>query len=616
MLANAPEGLLRVDRDRMYIVVVGHVDHGKSTLVGRLLADTCSLPDGKLDKVRALCRRTGHPFEYAFLLDALKDEQSQGITIDVARVFFKTPLRDYVIIDAPGHNEFLRNMVTGAARAQAALLVIDAAEGVRENSRRHATMLSLLGIDQVAVVVNKMDLVSWSEKTFRAIETDYRAFLQRLGVHAPYFVPVSGREGDFVVRRTSHAAWYDGPTVVEVIDSFTPAKPKTARPFRMPVQDVYRFTGHTGGADDRRIVAGTVVSGRISVGDEIAFLPSGKRSHVRSIEEFAHAPSPSIEAGRPAGLTLTEHIYVARGELATRAGDAPPTVSTRLRASVFWLGKTPLTPGKDYLLRLGTARVPMRVERIDSVMDASTLERATSTERERGRETVERNEVADCTLLLARPVACDVTEVLETSRFVIVDDYEIRGGGIVREAFAEHETGIGDSRPRGSVVWLTGLSGAGKTTVARAVVAKLEAQGRRVEFLDGDELRFAMPTGFSREERDAHVRRVAFLASRLEHHGVTVVVALISPYRSSRGHARSICRRFSEVYVSTSLEVCERRDVKGLYARARAGLLTQFTGVDDPYEVPEAPEIDLDTSHSTVEEAADAVLRQLGAQEA
>jgi bifunctional enzyme CysN/CysC len=593
----------------MYVAVVGHVDHGKSTLVGRLLAETGALPEGKLERVRALCDRTGRPFEYAFLLDALKDEQSQGITIDVARVFFRTSLRDYVILDAPGHDEFLRNMVTGAARAQAAILVIDAAEGVRENSRRHGAMLARLGIGQVVVVVNKMDLVSWNEEAFRAIEASYGAFLRELGVSPAHFIPVSGRDGDFVVTASGRAAWYDGPTIVQAMDGFAAARPSAELPFRMPIQDVYKFTGQ---GDDRRIVAGTVVSGSIGVGDEIAFFPSGKRSRVQSIEEFGHPPPSRAEAGRPAGLTLTEQIYVARGEVAARANEAPPTVATRLRASLFWLGTTPLGPGKDYVLRLGTARVPMRVERVDSVMDAQTLGAI-------ARGSVGRNELADCTLVLARPVACDVSDVPETGRFVIVDDDEIRGGGVVREVLPDRSDAV-DERARvrrsAGVVWLTGLSGAGKTTLAQAVAERLESLGRPVELLDGDALRAVMPTGFSREERDAHVRRVAFLASRFEHHGVTVVASLVSPYRAARAVARATCRRFVEVHVSTPLAVCEERDAKGLYARARAGQIAGFTGIDDPYEAPEAPELDVDLSRLTIDQATDAVLGVLGAEEA
>jgi bifunctional enzyme CysN/CysC len=578
--------------------------------VGRLIADTGTLPEGKLDRVRAVCQRTGRAFEYAFLLDALKDEQSQGITIDVARVFFKTARRDYLIIDAPGHVELLKNMITGATRAQAAVLVIDAAEGVRETSRRHGTMLSLLGIDKVVVVVNKMDLVSWSGDVFRKVEAEYRAFLKRLGVEPAYFIPTSGRDGDFVAQRSDRAPFYDGPTVLEAIDRFA-APELSAGPLRLPVQDVYRFARE---GDDRRIVAGTVASGAVAAGDDLVFYPSGKQSRVRSIEQFGGRAPEAVSAGRPAGLTLTEQIYVGRGEVAARSGEPPPAVATRIRASVLWLGSAPFAPGKDYVLRLGTARVPMRVEALESVMDSSTLEASPRGEAKRG-------EIADCTLELARPIVCDVGGVQTMRRFVIVEDYEIRGGGIVRELLAQRELPIRQtagarSRPRGSVIWLTGLSGSGKSTLAAALGERLEASGRAVEVLDGDALRAAMPTGFSREDREAHVKRVAYFASRLAHHGVTVVAALISPYRASRAHARSVCPSFVEVYVSTPLAVCEARDVKGLYARARAGLLKGFTGIDDPYESPDAAELEVDTSRRTIDDATADILAALAQTEA
>lgn len=414
----------------MYVVIVGHVDHGKSTIIGRLLADTGSLPEGKLDQVKALCKRTDKPFEYAFLLDALKDEQAQGITIDAARVFFKSALRDYVILDAPGHNEFLKNMITGAARAEAALLVIDAAEGVRENSRRHGTMLSMLGINQVAVIVNKMDLVGWKESAFDALTSEYADFLRRLGVTAACFVPASGRGGDNVATRSTHTPWYEGPTVLEALDRFTPATAPVDGPLRFPVQDVYKFTGQ---GDDRRIVAGTIVSGRISTGDEIIFLPSAKRGRVRSIERFSAPSREQAVAGEATGITLSEQVYVARGEIVTRAGDPPPAVSTRFAASVFWLGRSPLVKNRDYVLRICTGRQKMRVEEVQSVMDASSL---ATIQRDR----VDRHEVADCVLSLKRPLAFDIAaDVAESSRFVIIDDYEIRGGGIIRRALPESD---------------------------------------------------------------------------------------------------------------------------------------------------------------------------------
>ncbi|HWA15064.1 MAG TPA: GTP-binding protein, partial [Gemmatimonadales bacterium] len=326
-------------RERMQIVIGGHVDHGKSTIVGRLLADTNSLPEGKLAQIRALCERTARPFEYAFLLDALKDEQSQGITIDAARVFFHTARRHYIIIDAPGHIEFLKNMVTGAARAEAALLVIDAKEGVKENSRRHGYMMSMLGIRQIAVLVNKMDLVGYDQGSFDAIVREYSAFLDKIGVHPACFIPAAGREGDNIASRSVAMPWYTGPTVLEALDRFETERPAIDQPFRMPVQDVYKFTAQ---GDDRRIVAGTILSGSIRVGDDVVFYPSGKRSVVKSIEGFARPEQGEAHAGRATGFTLAEQIYVARGELAAVAGQAKPDVTTRIRVSLFWLGKQPL----------------------------------------------------------------------------------------------------------------------------------------------------------------------------------------------------------------------------------------------------------------------------------
>ena len=301
----------------MQIVIGGHVDHGKSTIIGRLLADTHSLPDGKLEQVKALCERTAKPFEYAFLLDALKDERAQGITIDAARVFFKTAQRDYIIIDAPGHIAFLKNRVTGAARAEAALLVIDAKEGVRENSRRHGYMMSMLGLKKIAVLVNKMDLVDFDRAVFDRIEAEYRAFLQQVDVRPARFIPVAGRDGENIATRSTLMPWYDGPTVLEMLDQF-PAEPAAMhQPFRMPVQDVYKFTNR---GDDRRIVAGSVESGSAQVGDEIVFYPSGKKTVIKSLEAFHRAAPVRAASGEAAGLTLQEQIYVARGELATLVG--------------------------------------------------------------------------------------------------------------------------------------------------------------------------------------------------------------------------------------------------------------------------------------------------------
>jgi len=330
--------------EKMNIVIVGHVDHGKSTLVGRLLADTGSLPEGRLEAVKEDCRRNAKPFEYAFLIDALKDEQSQGITIDAARVFFKSARRHYIIIDAPGHIEFLKNMVTGASRAEAALLVIDAQEGIQENSRRHGYLLSMLGIGKIVVVVNKMDLAGYSEQTFHAIQTEYRNFLTQLNVNPAGFIPVSGIGGDNVAGPSSNMDWYKGPTLLQALDGFDKAPPMIRWPFRMPVQDVYKFTQM---GDDRRIIAGTAASGQIQVGEKVVFYPSGKTTRVKSLETFNTPPKTGTACGQPAGFTMEEQIYVQRGEIAARAGEPRPKVASRIRASVFWLGHKPLTPKRN-----------------------------------------------------------------------------------------------------------------------------------------------------------------------------------------------------------------------------------------------------------------------------
>lgn len=524
----------------MPIVVVGHVDHGKSTVVGRLLADTGSLPDGKLDAVKELCRRTSKPFEYAFLLDALRDERDQGITIDAARVFFKSAERHYVVIDAPGHVEFVRNMVTGAARADAALLVVDAHEGVRENSRRHATMLAMLGVSQVAVVVNKMDLVGWSEAAFSAVAREMHTFLGRLQIEPAAVLPVSGLAGANLVAPSSKMPWYVGPTVLETLDRFTPALPAAAAPFRMPVQDVYRFTRF---GDDRRIVAGTIESGTLAVGNTVVFYPSGKRSTVASIEAF-HAPArTSATAGEATGFTLDEQIYTTRGELAVRADEPPPAVSTRLRGSVFWLGRDPLVTGRLYHLRLGTARVPMRVESIDHVLDAATLATAPAT-------AVARHDVGECVLRLDRAVAFDRhDERAECGRFVIVDDYEIRGGGIVREALADGGEAAREAVARRNLKWepsriapdvraarfaqrpamliVTGPREQDRKGLAKELEARLFAAGRGVYFLGMANILYGVDADIDRTlaNRHEHFRRLGEIAHLMLDAGLVLIVS-------------------------------------------------------------------------------------------
>ena len=526
--------------ERMSIVIVGHVDHGKSTIIGRLLADSHSLPDGKLEQVKELCARTAKPFEYAFLLDALRDERAQGITIDSARVFFRTLRREYIVIDAPGHIEFLKNMITGASRAEAALLVIDAQEGVQENSRRHGYMLAMLGIKQCVVLINKMDLVGYAQAEYDKLVASLGDFLAQVNITPACFIPVSGRDGDNLADASMHMPWYRGPTVLQALDMFEPEAQPVGLAFRLRVQDVYKFTGK---GDDRRIIAGTIDSGQVAVGDRLVFLPSGKRSRVKSIEAFNRPPQEQASAGWATGVTLTEQIYVSRGELAVRESDPLPHVTTRLRVSLFWLGQRPLEMRKEYALKMGSARIPMRVEAVDRVIDASTLAARPNATR------VERHDVADCVLKIGKAVAFDLASDLPvTSRFVIVDEYDIRGGGIVREALPDQQGWVREKvlvrnskwergsipaerraeryNQRAMLLLITGDKETERKVLAKELEGRLFAQGKVVYFLGIGSVLYGVDAdlGRQRENRLEHMRRLAEVANIMLDAGMILIV--------------------------------------------------------------------------------------------
>jgi bifunctional enzyme CysN/CysC len=530
-------------REDMQIVIVGHVDHGKSTIIGRLLADTGSLPDGKLEFVKETCRRNAKPFEYAFLLDALKDEQAQGITIDVARSFFKTAKRNYIIIDAPGHIEFLKNMVTGAARAEAAFLVIDATEGVQENSRRHGYMLSLLGIRQVAVLINKMDLENYKEDVFKRIRDEYLKFLEQIGIEPCCFIPVSGMQGDNIAFKADNMPWYSGQTALEVLDSFEGEKTAEEKPFRMPVQGVYKFTRD---GDNRRIIAGTVEAGRLKVGDVVIFYPSGKTGRVKSIEAFNEERKEQVGAGYATGFTLSEQIFVSRGELATVAGQLKPGVTSRVRANIFWLGKEPLRKEKEYLLKLGTARIGAYLEQVTRVIDASSLDVL-------DKEQVDKHDVAECIFKLDRDIAFDPPDLLvTTSRFVVVDNYEIAGGGIVEEAlpdsltenrakvhlrnikwemgYVEADERAERNSQKATLILVTGKKEMNRKQVAKALERKLFEEGKQVYFFSMGNLLYGIDADIKTEVKNSkreHFRRLAEVANMMLDAGLILIVSVI-----------------------------------------------------------------------------------------
>ncbi|MGZ3697052.1 MAG: adenylyl-sulfate kinase [Bdellovibrionota bacterium] len=589
---ESPKELLR-------LVILGHVDHGKSTLIGRLLHDCGALPQGKIEQVRKTCEANSRPFEYAFLLDALKAEQSQGITIDAARVFFESKKRRYLLIDAPGHVEFLKNMITGAAHAEAAFLVIDAKEGVQENSRRHGYLASFLGIQKICVLVNKMDLVGYSASVFEAVTAEYGAFLKSIGVEATHFLPISALQGENVCGKSENLDWFRGPTALEAMDDLELKRRAGGDPFRMPVQDIYKFTR---GGDDRRIVAGTPASGRAKVGDTLVFHPSGKKSVIRSIEAFPAADQAECMPGKPTGFTLTEQIFLSRGEVASLESELPPASASRFEANLFWLGKSPLSRAERFELKLGTARVQAELESIESAMSSSDLTAVFRPSEIRPAET------AKCVIRCKAPIAFDLlSEDPGLRRFVVVQDARILGGGTIQKELERVNRPFTHAQP--FVLWFTGLPGSGKSTLSRQVYEFLRTRNQRVEFLDGDELRRVFPgMGYSREERENHVRRTAHLASVLEKHGISTIASLISPYEESRKFARSLCKNFIEVYLSAPLAECEKRDPKGLFKKARSGEIRGFTGIDAPYEIPQTAELVLDTSKTTISQCVKEIL--------
>ena len=617
-----------VAAEQLKIVILGHVDHGKSTLVGRLLHDTGSLPEGKLEQLQQIAQRRRVPFEWANLMDALQAERDQNISIDTAQIWFHTQKRRYVMIDAPGHKEFIKNMVTGAAQAEAALLLIDAHEGVQENSRRHGYLLDLLGIGQVAVLVNKMDLVKYSQERFNAVEAEYRVWLAQLGLKPSRFIPISAREGDNIAAPGTNMPWWKGPTAVETLDEFKAARSLGDQPLRFSIQDVYRF-------DHRRILAGRVESGRIQVGERLIFAPSNKASTVKTIERWNAPPSDSAEAGESIGITLTEQVFVQRGAIAAPE-HTPPYALTSFKARIFWLGKKPFMPGRNYKLKLATQEAECHIEKLERVIDASTLQ---TVQRPATESFVGRHEAAELTLKTVKPIAFDsINEVAATGRFVIVDGLDVAGGGVI----------VPDSYPRltadslhkshnifwtsarvtaaqrtlrhghgGRVVWLTGLSCSGKTTIATELERQLFEQGKLTYVVDGDNVRHGLcnDLGFSPRDRCENIRRIGEVAKLFADAGVICITAFISPYRADRETIRQNLPpgQFVEVYLNVPVEVCEQRDSKGLYAKARAGKIRDFTGVSAPYEPPTNPEIELSTAQLTVGECVSKIIAFLAA---
>ncbi|MEQ9139279.1 MAG: adenylyl-sulfate kinase [Thalassobaculum sp.] len=618
-LSSAPDARPHVDIAPMKLVIVGHVDHGKSTLIGRLLHDTGSLPEGKVEAVRAMSERRGMPMEWAFVLDALQAERDQGITIDTTQIFFKTERRPYVIIDAPGHKEFLKNMVSGAASADAAILVVDAKDGVQEQTRRHGYILHLLGLDRVVVAVNKMDLVDHDEARFRQVAEDVRHYLAGMGIVPAHILPVSARHGDGLATLSDRMPWFEGPSLLQALDELQ-AKPLPVElPLRFPIQDVYKF-------DERRILAGRIESGRIAVGDTLLFNPTNTTARVRSIEAWAvDGPVMSASAGQSIGITLDDQLFVERGHVASHRAE-PPVETNVFRARIFWLGRAPLETGRRVKLKLATMEHTVEVQAIERVIDVADLS-------QRPADRIERNEVGEIILRARAKLAVDpFVDNPRLGRFVLIDGYDMAGGGLVsmdgfpdqrarNEPTSQNITAVEHrvttnarwqaNGHKSGVLWLTGLSGAGKSTLAVELEQALFRKGWQAYVLDGDNIRFGLSAdlGFAPEDRAENIRRVGEVAALFARAGTLVITAFISPYREDRDRARSVAPElFHEVYVKADLEVCETRDPKGLYKKARKGEISEFTGISAPYEAPVSAELEVDTGSLSLAESVERLL--------
>ena len=596
----------------------GSVDDGKSTLIGRLLYDSKMIFEDQLAALEADSKKVGTQggeIDFALLVDGLAAEREQGITIDVAYRYFSTARRKFIIADTPGHEQYTRNMVTGASTADAAVILIDARKGVLTQTRRHSYLVSLLGIRHVVLAINKMDLVDWSQARFDEIVGDYTAFAEKIGIQAFTAIPMSALRGDNITEPSANAPWYAGPPLMRWLEDAPVEDDLREQPFRMPVQWVNRPNL------DFRGFSGLIASGSVRRGDRIKALPSGRDSTVDRIVTFT-GDLPEAVAGQSVTITLADEIDVSRGDVLAAAA-SPPEVADQFEATLVWFDEEPMLPGRPYLLKLGTRTVSAQVAEPKYKVNVNTLEHLAA-------RRLELNEIGVCNLALDAPVAFDpYTENRDLGGFILIDRISNRtvGAGLLHFALRRsqniHWQALDvDKQARSAalgqaarVVWLTGLSGAGKSTIANLLEKRLAADGRLTYLLDGDNVRHGLnkDLGFTEEDRVENIRRVAEVAKLMVDAGLIVLVSFISPFRAERRMARELMApgEFVEVFVDTPIAEAERRDVKGLYAKARAGQLKNFTGVDSPYEAPEHPEIHIDTTRLSPEDAAEQIFAWL-----
>ncbi|MDF2095188.1 sulfate adenylyltransferase subunit CysN [Aquibaculum arenosum] len=610
--------LQQSDKELLRFITCGSVDDGKSTLIGRLLFDSKQLFEDQLAALGQDSRRwgtTGEEMDLALLVDGLAAEREQGITIDVAYRFFASEKRKFIVADTPGHEQYTRNMVTGASTAELAVILVDARKGVLTQTRRHAFLVSLLGIRQVVLAVNKMDLVDFDRGRFEEIVSDFRQFAEGLGFESIIGIPLSALTGDNVISASDRTDWYEGPSLLEALDTARVGREQEELPFRLPVQWVNRPNL------DFRGYSGTITGGRIRPGDEIVVLPSARTSKVERIVTYDGELDEAV-AGQAVTLCLEDEVDISRGDVIA-AADARPEVTDQFAAHLVWMSDQPLLPGRKLLLQLGPKQVSAQVTEIKHAVNVNTMEHTAAKQ-------LELNEIAVCNVSTDQPIPFGpYKQEREGGGFILIDrisnitvgcgmiDFPLRRASNVhwQEIAVDKQARAALKSQQPAILWFTGLSGSGKSTVANALEKKLHLLGHHSYLLDGDNVRHGLnrDLGFTDVDRVENIRRVAETAKLFVDAGLITLVSFISPFRSERRMARDLVEdgEFIEVFVDTPLEICEARDPKGLYRKARAGQLANFTGIDSPYEAPEAPEMRLPGAEEEPDAMADRIIDEL-----